>query len=321
MMLSKTLLKTQHNSEDPTLFEKALTSAFKKLGFDATHIGGRDKPDILINVFNHTIVVDAKTTKQTSISETYVNFDALERYKEHYEADRVGVVAVGFSRGAVRETAEKRKVTLVETDAICKALQNHSIYPYDLKHIYTVLFESGKNLITPKNVEPSTKKVGRKIEVLKQILSDLKRSKKSSFTQKFLHDHYLTLGFDYSESEIEDALKFLSNPPFIIFEKEDDRYSMTLETDEIFKRLGMFFEALKPPPKETVEGKVTARMFKHIGKGIFVLEADERVRLDLNKPSREVEEELKKHGLGTQNIGGFYYNLRRKAGLLHKGTY
>jgi len=53
------------------------------------YIGGRDKPDILLRTLGHRIVVDAKTTKEDAISEAYINFDALDRYRESYKAENV----------------------------------------------------------------------------------------------------------------------------------------------------------------------------------------------------------------------------------------
>lgn len=57
------LRETQRNSEDPTLFEKALVETFNALGFSARHIGGRDEPDIFIND-KFSIILDSKTTKK-----------------------------------------------------------------------------------------------------------------------------------------------------------------------------------------------------------------------------------------------------------------
>lgn len=171
LSLCEILRNTQHESEKPGAFEKGLTKAFRELGFDAKHIGGRDKPDILLKILGHKIVVDAKTTKEDAISETYINFDALDRYKESYKADNVGIVAVGFRKGYVRKTAKKRNVILIETEAVCKSLFNQMIYPYNPEHIYEIMFKGGKNLITPKDIEPSSKEMSRKIEMIKKVLS------------------------------------------------------------------------------------------------------------------------------------------------------
>jgi len=74
--------------------------------------------------------------------------------------------------------------------------------------------------------------------------------------------------------------------------------------------------------KELVEGirKVTASHFIYKGNGIFALESDPSVAIDINKRIRLVGEQLAKQGLWTKRLPSFYYDLRRKADLLHKPT-
>jgi len=96
------------------------------------------------------------------------------------------------------------------------------------------------------------------------------------------------------------------------------------------------FEPLYKPTKEkqkqvTVEGigerelvegirKVTASHFTYKGDGIFVLESDPSVAIDVNKRIRLVGEQLAKQGLWTKRLTSFYSLLRKKAHLLHKPT-
>jgi len=89
--LCKELRESQRNSENPTIFEEVLVKTFRQLGFSAKHIGGRDEPDVLIE--DYKTILDAKTTKEGVISETYVNFNALKRYKEKYGMEYIGVIA------------------------------------------------------------------------------------------------------------------------------------------------------------------------------------------------------------------------------------
>jgi len=248
------LRETQRDTKKPRLFEEVLTKAFEKLGFTSKHIGGRDEPDILLEILGHKIVIDAKTATDP-IGEARINFDALERYKKSYRADHVSVLAIGFTSGVVRKTAKERDVILIETEAICKALQNHMNYPYNPKHIYEMLFESGKTVITSRDIEPSTKNVSQQIDMIKKVLSDLNRLQKSR--QKFnIDDAVVAYRWEnpaVKKQEIEDALMFLSSPPFNVVKEEDGVYSLTLDFDEIQKRLALLHEALPTP--EPVRGR------------------------------------------------------------------
>ncbi|HAL60921.1 MAG TPA: hypothetical protein DCP08_00755 [Chloroflexi bacterium] len=196
------LRDSQRNTDDPTSFEKALVEAFQYLGFSAEHIGGRDEPDILIND-DFKIILDSKTTKEGVITERYINFNALDRYKEKYKANHLGVVAPGFSEGYVRETAKKRGVILIETEAICKLLENHAVYPYEPTRVVEILFKSSKWVISTMDIPPSTIDQERLIEITAKILSDIRSTGKQSFTSRELHIAYQWQGLNYEVDDIE----------------------------------------------------------------------------------------------------------------------
>lgn len=65
--------------------------------------------------------------------------------------------------------------------------------------------------------------------------------------------------------------------------------------------------------------KVTASQFLHIGDGVCALRDDESIRVDIKEPSRVVEDTLARNHLFCANLGSFYYQLRKRAGLLGTG--
>ncbi|MHC1623802.1 MAG: restriction endonuclease FokI C-terminal domain-containing protein [Candidatus Methanospirareceae archaeon] len=240
------LRESQRNSDNPTVFEKTLVDAFNELGFSAKHIGGRDEPDIFIND-NFNIILDSKTTKEGVITERYINFDAMDRYKERekYQARYIGVVAPGFSEGYIRETATKRGIILIETEAICRILQNHATYPYEPNRIAEILFESGKSIITPEDIPPSTVDQEKLIDVVAKTIPILKHFEKANvapFSGNNLRIALLGQGLNYGIDEIENALKFLSTKPFSILQKQDDKYSPTGNIDSILKKLVYYYK-------------------------------------------------------------------------------
>jgi len=239
--LCKELRESQWNSENPTIFEKVLAKTFQHLGFSAEHIGGKEEPDVLIE--DYKIILDAKTTKEGVIGETYVNFNALKRYKEKYNMEYIGVIAPGFSGGNIRDTAYREGVTLIETEAICKILQNHTIYPYEAGRIIEILLASTKGIITPKDIPPSTIDQEKLIEIVSKILSDIKLTRKTSFSSQELYIAYSWQGLNYESDEIENALKFLSVAPFGIVEKQNAEYFLTDDIETILKKIGLLLQA------------------------------------------------------------------------------
>ena len=247
--LCKELRESQRNSENPTIFEEMLVKTFQQLGFSAKHIGGRDEPDVLIE--DYEIILDAKTTKEGVISETYVNFNALKRYKEKYNMRYIGVIAPGFSGGNIQDTANREGIILIETEAICKILQNHTIYPYEASQIIEILFASDKGVITQKDIPASTVDQEKLIEIVAKILSDIKLTRKTFFTSRELLIAYSWQRPNYESDEIEGALKFLSVAPFSILQKHNEKYSLTGDIESILKKVGLLLQAFNK-----MEGKI-----------------------------------------------------------------
>lgn len=239
--LCKELRESQRDSNNPAIFEEVLVRTFQKLGFSAKHIGGRDEPDVLIE--DYKTLLDAKTTKEGVISETYVNFNALKRYKEKYDMEYIGVIAPGFSTGNIRDTAYREGIALIETESICKILQNHTIYPYETGRIIEILFASGEGVITPNNIPPSTIDQEKLIEIVSKLLSDIKLTRKTSFSSRELHSAYSWQGFNYKSDEIGNALEFLSTVPFSFLQKQNDIYSLTGEIDSVLNKIGLLLQA------------------------------------------------------------------------------
>ena len=239
------LKSAQRNSDNPAIFEEALTEVFDTLGFSAKHIGGRDEPDILLEILNHKIVVNAKTTKEGVINPGYVDFDAEERNKERYEADYVGIVAPGFSEGNIRVTAEKRNVILIETEAICKILQNREIYDPD--RIVEILFESGKHLITLEDITPSStvEDLIKIIANIMPILKNFEKAGKALFSKDTMHTVLIAQGNIFAINDVETALKFLSTTPFSILQKQNDEYSLTSDFESIERNISILRQAFE----------------------------------------------------------------------------
>ena len=234
------LREAQRNSEDPSQFEIALTDAFQKLGFqDAKHMGEKDEPDIIFEDFK--IVIDAKTTREGVINEGYVNFPAMGRYREKYDAKYIGIVAPGFAQGNIIHTAEKEGIVLIETEAICKLLQNHANFPYSKNQIVSILFKSDKTVIKSGDIPPSiTTELARLTDIASKILSDIKKTGKTSFSSKELETAYFWQGLNYKNEEIEEALKFLVS--FNILQKVNNEYELTDTIENILTKIGLLVE-------------------------------------------------------------------------------
>lgn len=239
-VLSVKLRQAQRDSENPSNFEKAVAEVFTFLGFKTKHIGGRDEPDILLEDIK--AIIDSKTTKEGVISERYINFDAMERYKEHYSASFLAVVSPGFSDGNIRQTSEKKGITLIETETLCKLIENHAQYPYEIALLSAVLFESEKVVITPNDIPTSLANEDTLAQLASDILSILKKSGKEFITISKLSTYYELQGQYYSNDDIEKALVFLSTQPFQIFQREAEEFKLTVTLETLTKKTALLIE-------------------------------------------------------------------------------
>lgn len=325
--ICEALREKQRDSRHPKDFEKELCLAFNALQIDAKHLGGSNEPDIILHICNGRVTIDAKTKKEGVIAENRVNFDAMERYRENDQPIATAVIAPGFSTGNIRDTARKKGIVLIETEAICKLLQNHKIYPYNEEGIYNNLFNVSREVIMPEDISPSTAQQESKLEIIQQIfgLKDIRTF--TLYNLKFLLQAH---GIASTDANLQEVLEFLGEAPLNILVEAQDEYSFTTDLDTIKKRLGLVFTALGfERHQPTVVGpgdggkvcpgvKVTAGEFVHEGGGIYHWAKDAQIRIDANKGGPEVEQSLANNGLTIANLSSFYYALRKEAGLLQK---
>lgn len=121
-------------SESPVQLEQAVASAMQFLGFEARHIGGSGKTDVLATVENAEfktirIIVDAKAAKSGEVNEGAVDFDTLIEHQRGHKADLVVLVGPGFNTGRTKSRAEGRAIRLVTTHDLADVIRRHDRSP------------------------------------------------------------------------------------------------------------------------------------------------------------------------------------------------
>jgi hypothetical protein len=122
-------------SDLATDFEIALSKAFDYLGFQATHKSGPGDTDILLEASlghdPYRAIVDGKSSKHGKIPTTSVNWSALNKHRQAYNADYILVAAPGFSSGDLNNYAKEIGAALITADHLCEILRLH--YDYIMK--------------------------------------------------------------------------------------------------------------------------------------------------------------------------------------------
>jgi hypothetical protein len=161
--------------ETPIRLEKAVADAFSYLGFEARHIGGGGKTDVLATVEDANgqpvrVILDAKAARSGTVNEGAVSFDTLAEHKEKHRADFVALVGPGFDGGRVRARAEQNGVALITVEELSRALRRHEVTP---RSAATFL-----GLVDPrpgarKDIENGWSQAERRIMLLSQVVAVL----------------------------------------------------------------------------------------------------------------------------------------------------
>lgn len=120
--------------EDPTRLERAVADAFTLLGFEARHIGGGGKTDVLATVDTSAggtarVIIDAKASRSGAVAEGAVSFDTLREHKKQHRADHVVLVGPNFDSGRTKRRAEEHDVRILTVGELCATMMRHDRVP------------------------------------------------------------------------------------------------------------------------------------------------------------------------------------------------
>lgn len=132
--LTRELEEAAVAGDTPVRLEKAVVDAFSYLGFEARHIGGGGKTDVLATVEDSDgkpvrVILDAKAARSGIVNEGAVSFDTLMEHKEKHHADFVALVGPSFDGGRVRPRAEQNGVALITVEDLSRVLRRYETTP------------------------------------------------------------------------------------------------------------------------------------------------------------------------------------------------
>ncbi|NMR29420.1 restriction endonuclease [Crystallibacter degradans] len=208
--------------DSPIRLEKAVAESFSYLGFEARHIGGGGKTDVLATVDNPDgkpvrVILDAKAARSGTVNEGAVSFDTLSEHKEKHHADFVALVGPGFDSGRVRARAEQNGVALVTVNELCRTLRRHETTPRS-PSAYLGLVDSRPG--ARKDLESGWSHAERRIMLLSQVVAVLAQEAREAddVTHGALSADqiYLIVRDEIdprpSTKDIEEVLQFLEHP-------------------------------------------------------------------------------------------------------------
>ncbi|MGP5558480.1 hypothetical protein ACTXN7_09755 [Corynebacterium flavescens] len=132
--LVKELVDSATAADTPLRLEKAVTEAFSALGFEARHVGGGGKTDVLATVDAENgdlvrVIIDAKAARSGTVLENAISFDTLREHKKHHEADHVVLIGPSFDAGRTKHRAKEHGVRLITVEDLASVLRRHDRSP------------------------------------------------------------------------------------------------------------------------------------------------------------------------------------------------
>ena len=139
------------DSGSPARLEAAIAEALRFLGFEAKHIGGSGRADVVayaeLGVDRYTIVLDAKSAGQGRVMEGQIDWVTIQEHQRHERADLSCVVGPAFAAGRLPERAREYRTRLLAAKQLAEVVRLHAESPLNLAELRP-LFSDAPDLET-----------------------------------------------------------------------------------------------------------------------------------------------------------------------------
>lgn len=242
------LISSAIRIDNPSLFEEAIASCFKFLGFECKHIGGAGNTDVLVSS-PYRVIIEAKTTTRGSIDKIY--FTRLKQHKEKNNTDFIVVICNDFEPSVIRD-AEIESSLLIQTRLLCRLLDLNEEYPLspsDLKYIFQL-----KGLLKEVDLQDLRNRLvnlKEKTENLSTIIQSIDNQKRT-FDEVFGRYQMKCTALNTNtldKIQFKAFIDFLAMPFMGVIVKENSLYYREVSKDIAMKRLnkigGSIYETTK----------------------------------------------------------------------------
>ncbi|MBE0461509.1 MAG: restriction endonuclease [Candidatus Aminicenantes bacterium] len=230
------LISSSIKSDKPSLFEEAIASCFKFLGFECEHIGGAGNTDVLVSI-PYRLIIEAKTTTRGSIGKIY--FTRLKQHKEKHNADFIAVICNDFEQSVIRD-AEIEDSLLIQTKLLCRLLDLNDEYPlspFDLKYIFQLKgLSKEEDLQNLRNRLVTLKEKIGNLSTLIQSIDNQKRNLDEIFGRYKMKCTALNTS-TLDKIQFKNFIDFLAMPFMAVIIKENSLYYREVSEDVAMKRL------------------------------------------------------------------------------------
>ncbi|MGB2569280.1 restriction endonuclease [Micromonospora citrea] len=244
--LTASLRNYSNRGDASTEFEATVADAFRFLGFQAEHLGGSGRTDVVITAElpaadRYRSIVETKSSASGIITDNLIKFDALKDHQKKHRTDYGMVVGPDFST-RVREWATNNNFTLLTVEDLIGLLSRHERYPLTLVELRLLFERTGDDLA---DIEEQYGAAERTADLLAKLIELLhnEANEDDPLMNGFISNeniHYALrkeMNPRPSASSIEECLQFLSHEFVRGAIKSGSKYKLTDAPSNIMRRL------------------------------------------------------------------------------------
>ena len=241
--LTADLFAREKDTSNPDEFEEAVAQCFNFLGYDAKHIGGAGKADVLLTAslgtLSYKVVIDAKTSTSGMIDDARIDWLTLDDHRKKNDSKYVAVVGPNFESGRVKERAMRTGVTLISTHVLQEVMKLHQATPFDLIQLEDIFKEKG----LPTNWRDLLEQYAIDSEANCNLLSSIIELLSSAGRELNVDQIEALLnakGVQCTDQQVRLMMNFLSAPPLSLAkENEKAKYALRANPVTIGRKLQM----------------------------------------------------------------------------------
>lgn len=165
------------DSGAPARLEAAVAEAMRFLGFEADHIGGSGRADVVayaeLGVDRYSIVLDAKSSGQGRVMEGQIDWVTIQEHQRHERADLSCVVGPAFAAGRLPERAGEYRTRLLTAEQLAQIVRLHAETPLNLSELRPLFSDAPELDAVIRDLRTAASERARRGRLLRRLLETI----------------------------------------------------------------------------------------------------------------------------------------------------
>lgn len=165
------------DSGAPARLEEAVAEAMRFLGFEADHIGGSGRADVVayaeLGVDRYSVVLDAKSSGQGRVMEGQIDWVTIQEHQRHERADLSCVVGPAFAAGRLPERAGEYRTRLLTAEQLAQVVRLHAETPLNLAELRPLFSDAPDLESVIRDLRTAASERARRARLLRRLLETI----------------------------------------------------------------------------------------------------------------------------------------------------